>query len=189
MLPARVAIDPRESLDSYLERIALVNDLTTKVLSACSRRTGTDRRSRRLSCWSGLAAMARRPNSGSHWAGGIGRRGIRPCCVTTEARHSTSTASTRSIGRATAPSFARGGSRSMGRNYAHSAYRTTESGSCRELPVSTVCPDHGVYLVAECSRCSRRFRTRHHGPLRPRLDEHQPCRNPLGFSAPCRHPS
>lgn len=32
MLPARVAIDPRESLDSYLERIALVNDLTTKSL-------------------------------------------------------------------------------------------------------------------------------------------------------------
>ena len=38
MLPARVAIDPRESqLICTLERIALQNDLTTRVLSACSK--------------------------------------------------------------------------------------------------------------------------------------------------------
>ncbi len=187
MLPARVAIDPRESLDSYLERIALVNDLTTKSLVRMLKenRDGSsvstafmlvrpsDELVGRIVDLTGLGASAVENSTLLRYDGGapLNLDGFDPL----------DRASYRAI--VCQGWFPQHGTQLCPLCLSHDGIWQLSW----KLPVSTVCPDHGVYLVAECSRCSRRFRTRHHSPLRPRLDEHQPCGNPLGFSAPCRH--
>lgn len=187
MLPARVAIDPRESLDSYLERIALVNDLTTKSLVRMLKenRDGSsvstafmlvrpsDELVGRIVDLTGLGASAVENSTLLRYDGGapLNLDGFDPL----------DRASYRAI--VCQGWFPQHGTQLCPLCLSHDGIWQLSW----KLPVSTVCPDHGVYLVAECSSCSRRFRTRHHSPLRPRLDEHQPCGNPLGFSAPCRH--
>ena len=187
MLPARVAIDPRESLDSYLERIAVVNDLTTKSLVRMLRenRDGSpvstafmlvrpsDELVGRIVDLTGLGATAVENSTLLRYDGGIPLNldGFDPL----------DRASYRSI--VCQGWFPQHGTQLCPLCLANDGIWQISW----KLPVSAVCPDHGVYLVAECSDCGRRFRTRHHSPLRPRLDEHQPCGNPLGFSAPCRH--
>lgn len=187
MLPARVAIDPRESLDSYLERIAHVNDLTTKSLVRMLKenRDGSsvstafmlvrpsDELVGRIVDLTGLGASAVENSTLLRYDGGapLNLDGFDPL----------DRASYRAI--VCQGWFPQHGTQLCPLCLSHDGIWQLSW----KLPVSTVCPDHGVYLVAECSSCSRRFRTRHHSPLRPRLDEHQPCGNPLGFSAPCRH--
>lgn len=187
MLPARVAIDPRESLDSYLERMSLVNDLTTKSLVRMLKenRDGlsvstafmlvrpSDELVGRIVDLTGLEASAVENSTLVRYDGGapLNLDGFDPL----------DRASYRAI--VCQGWFPQHGTQLCPLCLSHDGIWQLSW----KLPVSTVCPDHGVYLVAECSSCSRRFRTRHHSPLRPRLDEHQPCGNPLGFSAPCRH--
>lgn len=187
MLPARVVIGPRESLDSYLERIALVNDLTTKTL-VCMLKQNRDGLSPstafmlvrpsgelvgRIADLTGLRASAVENSTLVRYDGGapLNLDGFDPL----------DRASYRAI--VCQGWFPQHGTQLCPLCIAHDGIWQISW----KLPISTVCTDHSVYLVAECSACGRRFRTRHHSPLRPHLDEHQPCGNPLGFSAPCRH--
>lgn len=55
------------------------------------------------------------------------------------------------------------------------------------LPIVAVCPEHRVFLVTECAGCGGRFRTHRHAPLRPFVGREQPCGNPIGLRNPCRH--
>ncbi len=54
--------------------------------------------------------------------------------------------------------------------------------------MSTVCLEHGTFLVTHCVGCAARFRTRRHNPLRPVTHDEQPCGNPLGTFAHCSMP-
>lgn len=187
MLPARVAIDSREALDSHLERVALANDLTTKDIF----RMLTEERN---ASSPSAAFMLVRP-SREIVNRIVGLTGLTPSAVedSTLARY----------GGGTPLNLA-------GFNpLDQSSYRTIVSQGwfpqhgtqvcplCLsgdgiwqlswKLPISTVCPEHGTYLVAECAGCGRRFRSRRHSPFRPRLDVNQPCGNPLGCSTHCRH--
>ena len=56
------------------------------------------------------------------------------------------------------------------------------------LPIIAACTDHRVFLVTECSGCGSRFRTHRHAPLRHLVSPQQPCGNPVGLRNPCRHP-
>lgn len=53
------------------------------------------------------------------------------------------------------------------------------------LPLLTVCLTHGVYLVPRCEVCRRRFRSLRYAPLRPQLSSEEPCGNPIGARNPC----
>ena len=55
------------------------------------------------------------------------------------------------------------------------------------LPLVATCPQHGVFLTTHCVECGRRFRTHRHAPLRPVAGPDQPCGNPLGLRNPCLH--
>ncbi|MCF8604281.1 TniQ family protein [Gordonia sp. HY442] len=187
MLPARIAIDPRESLDSYLERIALVNDLTTRNLVRMLKedRDGSspstafmlvrpsDDLVGRITSLTGLSAAAVENSTLMRYDGGTP--------LTLDGFDPLDRASYRAI--VCQGWFPRHGTQLCPLCLSHDGIWQLSW----KLPVSTVCPDHGVYLVAECSSCGNRFRTRHYSPLRPLIDEHQPCGNPLGFSAACRH--
>ena len=52
------------------------------------------------------------------------------------------------------------------------------------LPYTTVCLTHGIYLVEECGKCGTRFRSRRHQFLRPFADSR--CGNPQGPRQYCR---
>lgn len=187
MLPARVAIDPRESLDSYLERTSLVNGLTTNNLLRMLREDGdepsvstafmlvrpTSELVGRIVDLTGLASTAVANSTLVRYDGGVPLRldGFDPL----------DRASYRAIvGQGW---FPRHGTQVCPLCIAQDGIWQLSW----RLPVSTVCPEHGVYLVAECSSCGRRFRTRYHSPLRPHLDDHQPCGNSLRHWHPCRH--
>ncbi|MBB1055837.1 TniQ family protein [Dietzia sp. B19] len=55
------------------------------------------------------------------------------------------------------------------------------------LPFIAVCDVHSSYLVPSCAHCRQRFRSRRTSPLRPELSIAQPCGNPLGPRRNCRH--
>ncbi|MBN3511531.1 TniQ family protein [Mycolicibacterium septicum] len=55
------------------------------------------------------------------------------------------------------------------------------------LPLVATCPHHGAFLVTHCSGCGRRFRTHRYSPLRPLAGPNQLCANPMGLRNPCRH--
>ena len=55
------------------------------------------------------------------------------------------------------------------------------------LPLAATCPHHGVFLITRCTGCGRRFRTHRYSPLRPLAGPQQLCANPVGLRNPCRH--
>lgn len=54
------------------------------------------------------------------------------------------------------------------------------------LPLAATCPRHGVFLTTHCSGCGHRFRTHRYSPLRPLAGPQQLCANPVGLRNPCR---
>ena len=55
------------------------------------------------------------------------------------------------------------------------------------LPLVAICYHHGVFLTTHCAGCGRRFRTHRYSPLRPLAGPDQLCGNPIGLRNPCRH--
>ena len=55
------------------------------------------------------------------------------------------------------------------------------------LPLVATCPHHGVFLTTHCAGCGRRFRTHRYSPLRPLAGPDQSCGNPIGLRNPCTH--
>lgn len=55
------------------------------------------------------------------------------------------------------------------------------------LPLIAVCSEHRVFMVTECSACGGRFRTHRRMPLRPFVSQEQPCGNSVSFGARCEH--
>lgn len=187
MLPARIPIDPRESLDSYLERVALANDLMTKDLfrllteerdaSSPSAAFMLIRPSRemvyRIVDLTGLTGPDVKNSTLVRYDRGtpLNLDGFDPL-----ARSSFRTISSRGW-------FPQHGTQVCPMCLSHDGIWQLSW----RLPTSTVCIEHGTYLIAECAGCGDRFRSRRHNPFRRELDTSQPCGNPLGVSAHCRH--
>lgn len=53
------------------------------------------------------------------------------------------------------------------------------------LPLAVTCPHHGVFLTTHCAGCGRRFRTHRYSPLRPLAGPDQLCGNSIGLRNPC----
>ncbi|WP_454166306.1 TniQ family protein [Gordonia iterans] len=187
MLPARVAIDPRESLDSYLERLALVNDLTSSSLVGLLRENHdgsspstafmlvrpSDKLASRIMSLTGLGEAAVEQSTLARYDSGVP--------LNLEGFDPLDRASYRTV-------VAQGWFPQHGTQLCPLCLRRDGIWQLAwRLPISAVCLEHDVHLVAECSDCGRRFRTRYQSPLRPHLDNDQPCGNSLGSWTPCRH--
>lgn len=184
-LPTRVAIGAGEALDSYLERVSVANDLSTRDLFRLLTEAQDTVRPpaafmmtkpaaalvSRLQVLSGLTsdeierATLVRYNRGRP----LDLTGLNPCD-----RYSFR----KVAGRGWFPSH---GSQVC-------PLCLPDGGVWQlhwRLPMSTVCLEHGTFLVPHCVGCAARFRTRRHNPLRPVIHNEQPCGNPLGTFTHC----
>ncbi|MGX1768243.1 TniQ family protein [Dietzia sp. NPDC055343] len=184
-LPTRVQLTDGEALDSYLERAALANDLTTVEL---------------------LRTLDPRPGAES-----LTFALVQPSDDLLERIEQLTTLTPRQGKSATLQRF--GNSRPLDfSGFAEpsaAAYRAISARGwfplqgtqiCPEcvrsgrwliewrLPHLAVCDIHANYLVPSCAHCRQRFRSRRTSPLRPELSTAQPCGNPLGPRRNCRHP-
>jgi len=188
MLPTRVSLAPDEALDSFLERLALANDLNayqfTKMLqNSCAGN------------WPAPGFLM--VNPGEPAVESIsGISGIAP----------------EKIRRATLLRFDRGlpltltGFDPLDR---HSFRQVVTQGwfpptgsqvctqclaeqriwqLCWRLPLSTICPLHGTFLTTTCRGCGNCFRVRRYSPLRPVLGREELCGNQIGLRTYCGHP-
>lgn len=188
MLPARAKLADQESLDSFLERLAAVNDLLPpellRLLTA-PEDAGSPSSAflmikpdplivDRIVRLSGVDAEAVRRASLLRFGAGLPFRfdGFDP-----RERHSF-----RQV-------VAQGWFPSFGTQVCPLCLGDDGIWALRwRLPIVAACTDHRVFLVTECTGCGGRFRTHRHAPLRPLLGREQPCGNPVGLRNPCRHP-
>ncbi len=183
-LPARVQLTDGEALDSYLERVALANDLTTAEL---------------------LRTLDPRPGAES-----LTFALVQPSNDLLERIEQLTTLTPRQAKSATLQRF--GNSRPLDfSGFAEpstAAYRAISARGWFPLQGTQICPEcllsgrwliewrlphiaicdvHASYLVPSCAHCRLRFRSRRTSPLRPELSIAQPCGNPLGPRRSCRH--
>lgn len=187
MLPTRIPIDSRETLDSYLERVAVANDLMTKDLF----RLLTEEQEATAPS---AAFMLIKPG-GEMVDRIVDLTGLTVSDVenSTLARYDRRTP----LNLDGFDPLDRNSFRTIASRGWFPKHGTQVCPICLSydgiwqlswrLPTSTVCAEHGIYLVAQCTDCGDRFRSRRHSPLRPELDVSQPCGNPLGVSAHCGH--
>lgn len=187
LLPTRPALADRESLDSFLERLATANDLSPpfllRLLTAAEQPDAPT-----------AAFMMIKPD---------------PLIVARIAR--LSGADEPSIAQATLLRFDDGLPLHLGRldpRQRHTFRQVVTQGwfpqfgsqTCPRclgedgvwkqewrLPLVATCPQHGVFLTTHCVECGRRFRTHRHAPLRPVAGPDEACGNPIGLRHPCRH--
>lgn len=188
MLPARIDLHDEEALDSFLERVATANDLTSaqlvRLLTAANNVEPPT-----------LAFMT-----------------VRPAEELVQRIASLTGRGANQIHRATLMRFDGGRpltldgfdprDRSSFRNVVTSGWFPNQGTQCCprclaadgvwrirwRLPMSSACPDHRCYLVPTCPGCGKRFRARHAQPFRPLLLSQQVCGNPVGVHEQCRQP-
>lgn len=184
MLPARTTIGANEALDSFLERVALANEITTTQLTAIATPSGVDRPwsfamidpeprlLTRLSSLTGLTQAALRGATLARFDGGL------PLDLTGFERQGSSSFRTLS---------ARGWFPLHGTQACLMCIAETGMWDLRwRLPYLTTCVDHGCYLVPTCNGCGRRFRYRNHTLLRrTRSIEKGHCGNQTGARTQC----
>lgn len=164
MLPARTTIGANEALDSFLERVALANGITTTQLTAIATPSGVDRPwsfamidpeprlLTRLSSLTGLTQAALRGAALARFDGGL------PLDLTGFERQGSSSFRTLS---------ARGWFPLHGTQACPMCISETGMWDLRwRLPFVATCANHGCYLVPTCNGCGRRFRHRNHTLLR-----------------------
>lgn len=186
-LPSRPAMADRESLDSFLERLATANDLSPPYL---------------------LRALTTTEPSGTPTAAFMM---IKPDPLIVARIARLSGADEPSIAQATLLRFDDGLPLHLGPldvRQRHTFRQVvaqgwfpqfgtqacpmclSEDGIWRlewRLPLVATCRKHGVFLATHCAGCSRRFRTHRHAPLRPQVGPNQLCGNPIGLRNPCQH--
>lgn len=186
-LPARVGIGDRESLDSFLERLAIANDQSPPAL---------------------LRQLTAPDESGSPSAAFLM---IKPDPLIVGRIARVSGVDDEAVRRATLLQFGAGlpfRFDGLDPRQRHTFRRVVAQGwfppfgtqicpLCLgadgiwalhwRLPIVAVCTEHRVFLVTECAGCGGRFRTHRHAPLRPFVSREQPCGNPMGVRNPCRH--
>ena len=183
-LPTRVQLTDGEALDSYLERVALANDLTTvELLRTLDPRPGAE---------SLTFALVQPSNDLLE----------RIEQVTTLKPHEAKSATLQRFGNGRPLDFSGFAEPSAAAYRAISArgwFPLQGTQICPEcvqsgrwliewrLPHIAVCDVHASYLVPSCAHCRQRFRSRRTSPLRPELSIAQPCGNPLGPRRNCRH--
>lgn len=186
MLPTRPTIGNDESLDSYLERVALSNEITTAELTAIATPNGVDRPwsfamtdpeprlLTRLTRLTGLVKQDLRRATVARFGGGL------PLDLTGFERQGSSSFRTLS---------ARGWFPLHGTQVCPLCVAETGMWDLRwRLPHVTTCVDHGCYLIPACNGCGHRFRYRNHTLLRQTQSiEKGHCDNPDGARTHCCH--
>jgi hypothetical protein len=188
LLPARTRLRDHESLDSFLERLAAINDLLPpellRLLTA-PERSGAPSSAflmvkpdplivERIVRLSGVDAEAVRRASLLRFGAGLPLRldGLDP-----RRRYTL-----RQVA-------AQGWFPSFGTQSCPMCLAEDGTWALRwRLPIVAACTDHRVFLVTECAGCGGRFRMQRRAPLRPLLGREQPCGNPVSVRNPCRHP-
>lgn len=186
LLPSRPALDERESLDSFLERLAIANGLSPPHV---------------------LRLLTVAEHSGSPSAAFMM---IKPDPLIISRIASLSGVDEASVAHATLLRFDNGlplyldgldplrrhtfrhvvtqgwfpqfGSQACPLCLAEDGIWTLEW----RLPLAATCPRHGVFLTTHCTGCGHRFRTHRYSPLRPLAGPQQFCANPVGLRNPCR---
>lgn len=183
-LPARVQLTDGEALDSFLERVAVANELTAvDMVRLLDPRPGSG---------SLLFALVQPSNEL------LGRIELLTALGIDDARSATlqrfaycrpldfsgfeepSVASFRVLS-------ARGWFPLQGTQVCPKCLRSGRWLIEWRLPHIAVCDTHVSYLVPSCEQCGQRFRSRRASPLRPDLSAEQLCGNPLGPRRNCRH--
>jgi len=188
LLPSRIAIGSEEGLDSYLERLALVNNLRpTQLMRLLTAPAGCLAPSPAFLMVKPDPAIVER-------IAGLGGLGIASLAGATLMRYDAGLPlwldgldprqrhSFRQV--VTQGWFPPFGSQACPLCLADDGIWRVEW----RLPIVAVCVHHGVFLTTTCTGCGMRFRTRRHSPLRPQLGHEQPCGNPVGLRHPCQHP-
>lgn len=185
MLPARIQLGPSEALDSYLERVAISNDILTKDLFRLLTEEHNDvspsaafmlvkpngQITARIGSVTGLSADDVANATLVRYDGGLPLNldGFDPLD-----RHSFRKVVARGW-------FPQHGTQVCPMCLARDGIWRLQW----KLPISTVCLEHKVYLTPHCSGCGDRFRSRRHNPLRANPGIDQPCGNPRGVFAHC----
>lgn len=186
MLPARTTIEANEALDSFLERVALANEITTTELTAIATPSGIDRPwsfamidpeprlLTRLSSLTGQTRAALRGATLARFDGGL------PLDLTGFERQGSSSFRTLS---------ARGWFPLHGTQACPTCIAETGIWDLRwRLPYLTTCVEHRCYLVPTCNGCGHRFRHRNHTLLRrTRSIEKGHCGNQAGARTLCAY--
>lgn len=185
MLPTRLKIGGDEALDSYLERLAKENDLTSAHLeSIIARGTGiqpaqfsliapTTALLVSLSETTGLSQTSLRAATLQRFGGNapLNLSGAKP-----DDPRSFRTLS------------ARGWFPLRGTQICPKCLRETRQWSLYwRLPQIAVCHKHCCYLVQSCDGCEQRFRSRDRGLLRPVIELNDSCGNQLALRSYCQH--
>lgn len=183
-LPSRVQLSGGEALDSYLERVALANDLTTvELLRLLDPRPDAESLTFALVQPSDdLLEQIERITT------------LKPChakSATLQRFANNRPLDFNGFAEPSAAAFraisARGWFPLQGTQICPECLHSGRWLIEWRLPVIAVCDVHANYLVPSCTQCGKRFRSRRTSPLRPELSTTQPCGNPLGPRRNCRH--